>query len=315
MRIAKTFAETRLVSSGEIGLVPTMGFLHEGHLSLIEAARRDRDNDTVVMSLFVNPLQFDRDSDLARYPRDAERDIELAAAAGADVVFAPDVDEMYPGEQLARVNVKRLSEPMEGPNRPGHFEGVATVVAKLLAGIRPDRSYFGRKDAQQLAIVRRMAVDLSFPGTIVGVPIVREADGLALSSRNIFLSDAERREALALSRGLMEAADAAEAGETAASRLTGAVLEQIREGSSVSVEYVMLASQDLVEPLSELDRPAFLALAAWSGGTRLIDNVHFDEAEDGFRADRGTRLQSKSVLYGNAGSREESRDAVDNRHR
>ena len=201
MRVTKTFAETREASSGVVGLVPTMGFLHEGHMSLIAAARMT--SDTVVMSLFVNPLQFDRDADLARYPRDLERDVALATHAGADIVFAPDVEEMYPDEQLTRVMVNRLSDEMEGPNRPGHFEGVATVVAKLFAGLRPRAAYFGRKDAQQLAIVKRMTADLSMPIDVVGVPIVREADGLALSSRNIFLSLGEREAALQLSGGLM----------------------------------------------------------------------------------------------------------------
>lgn len=299
MRTTKTFAETRLLATGQVGLVPTMGFLHEGHLSLIQAARDA--NETVVMSLFVNPLQFDRDSDLARYPRDVERDVDLAAAFGADIVFAPELEEMYPGEQLTRINVNRLSDEMEGRNRPGHFEGVATVVAKLLSGTQPDRSYFGRKDAQQLAIVRRMAAELSFPGSIIGAPIVRESDGLALSSRNIFLSPQEREEALALNRGLMAAADAVELGERDASQLIEAVYRKIGAGSGLSVEYVTLASQELVEPLDELDRPAFLALAAWSGKTRLIDNVHLDRTDHGFVADRGTRLETTSVLYGSGG--------------
>jgi pantoate--beta-alanine ligase len=292
MRITKSFAETRAVASGTVGLVPTMGFLHEGHLSLIEAARQA--SDSVVMSLFVNPLQFDRDDDLVRYPRDLERDVELATAAGADIVFAPELEEMYPQDQLTRVNVNQLSDELEGPNRPGHFEGVATVVAKLLAGIQPDRSFFGRKDAQQLAIVRRMAADLSMPGEIVGVPIVRESDGLALSSRNVFLSADERSAALALNRGLMRAADLVVRGEREAIALSGAVCDEV--GGSLEVEYVTLAGQDLVQPLETLDRPAFLALAAWAGKTRLIDNVHFDT--EGFIADRGTRLAARSVLYG-----------------
>jgi pantoate--beta-alanine ligase len=292
MRITKSFAETRAVASGTVGLVPTMGFLHEGHSSLIEAARQA--SDSVVMSLFVNPLQFDRDDDLVRYPHDLERDIELATAAGADIVFAPELEEMYPRDQLTRVNVNQLSDELEGPNRPGHFEGVATVVAKLLAGIQPDRSFFGRKDAQQLAIVRRMAADLSMPGEIVGVPIVRESDGLALSSRNVFMSADERSAALALNRGLMRAADLVVGGEREAIALSGAVYDEV--GGSLEVEYVTLAGQDLVQPLETLDRPAFLALAAWAGKTRLIDNVHFDT--DGFIADRGTRLAARSVLYG-----------------
>jgi len=293
MRITNTFTETRAVAEGAVGLVPTMGFLHEGHLSLIEAARRD--NDTVVMSLFVNPLQFDRDDDLARYPRNLERDVELAAGAGADVIFAPRVGEMYPSEQLTRVSVNRLSDELEGPNRPGHFEGVATVVAKLFAGIQPHVAYFGRKDAQQLAIVKRMAADLSMPVRVIGAPIVRESDGLALSSRNIFLSQAERERALQLNRGLMSAADLVETGENDAREIIGAVHAGI--GDDLKVEYVALAGQDLVQPLTELDRPAFLALAAWAGKTRLIDNVHLDVADGGYLADRGTRLARSSVLY------------------
>ena len=252
MRITASFAETRMVAQGTVGLVPTMGFLHEGHLSLVELARAA--TDTVVMSLFVNPLQFDREDDLARYPRDLERDVALAKAAGADIVFAPDIDEMYPTEQLTRVTVRGLSDELEGPQRPGHFEGVATIVAKLLAGIQPDRSYFGRKDAQQLAIVRRMASDLSFPGAIVGGPIVRESDGLALSSRNIFLSAEERGAAPALSRGLSRAADLVEAGERSADVLRAAVTSVISEAPELEVEYVTLAGQDLVQPLDWLDR-------------------------------------------------------------
>lgn len=292
MRITKSFAETRAITHGVVGLVPTMGFLHEGHLSLIKEARQQ--SDTVVMSLFVNPLQFDRDDDLDRYPRDLERDVELATAAGADIVFNPELDEMYPTKQLTRVNVNELSDQLEGPNRPGHFEGVATVVAKLLAGIQPDRSFFGRKDAQQLAIVRRMAQDLSMPSEIIGVPIVREAEGIALSSRNVFLSDPERSNALALSRGLMLAADLVEGGERNASEIAGVVSHEI--GDLLDVEYVTLASQGDVKPLDKLDQPAFLALAAWAGKTRLIDNVHFDGGD--FVADRGTRLVERSVLYG-----------------
>ena len=296
MRITKSFAETRLVATGTVGLVPTMGFLHEGHLSLIELARKQ--SDTVVMSLFVNPLQFDRDDDLSRYPRDLERDVELAEAAGADIVFAPEIDEMYPIEQLTRVNVMGLSDELEGPNRPGHFEGVATVVAKLLAGIQPDCSFFGRKDAQQLAIVRRMAADLSFPGAVIGGPIIREADGLALSSRNIFLTTEERLAALALSRGLMRAADLVESGEIVAAAIGAIVHAELGAAEGLEVEYVTLAGQDLVQTLDILDRPAFLALAAWSGKTRLIDNVHFDTTDDGVVADRGVRLEDTSVLYG-----------------
>ncbi|HSG79483.1 MAG TPA: pantoate--beta-alanine ligase, partial [Acidimicrobiia bacterium] len=187
-----------------------MGYLHEGHLALIEAAREG--SDTVVVSLFVNPLQFDQASDLARYPRDLERDAALAASAGADILFAPDVTEMYPDEPVTRVRLATLTSTMEGAHRPGHFDGVATVVAKLFAGLRPDRAWFGRKDAQQLVVIGRMAADLSFPVEVVGHPTLREADGLALSSRNVFLSSDEREVALSLSRGLFAAADAVAVG-------------------------------------------------------------------------------------------------------
>jgi len=292
---AATFSAATAGSGGTVGLVPTMGFLHEGHLSLLERARAEC--DTVVMSLFVNPLQFDREDDLRRYPRDLERDLRLAAAAGADVVFAPEVETMYPEPPLTRVAVATLADHFEGPHRPGHFDGVATVVAKLFAGLRPDRAYFGRKDAQQLAVVRRMASDLSFPLEVVGAPIVREADGLALSSRNVFLDERQRAAALALNRGLASAADAAEAGECRAARLVELVTAALAQELQLDTEYVALASQDTVEPLEKLDRPAFLALAAWAGPTRLIDNVHLDASGDGFAADRGIRLDHPSVLY------------------
>lgn len=295
MNHAGTFAAARADVPGVVGLVPTMGFLHEGHLSLLAAARAAC--DTVVMSLFVNPLQFDRDDDLRRYPRDLERDLRLASDAGVDVVFAPDLATMYPTEPLTRVTVATLTDHFEGPHRPGHFDGVATVVAKLFAGLRPDRAYFGRKDAQQLAVVRRMAADLSFPLEVVGVPIVREPDGLALSSRNVFLDPEQRAAALALNRGLAAAADAADGGERDAERLVGLVTAELAASPLLVPEYVALASQDTVEPIATLDRPAFLALAAWAGPTRLIDNIHLDPVAGGFAADRGVRLDHPSVLY------------------
>jgi len=295
MKHVTTFAAAGADAHGTVGLVPTMGFLHEGHLSLLAAARTEC--DTVVMSLFVNPLQFDRDDDLRRYPRDLERDLRLAAATGADVVFAPEVETMYPEVPLTRVAVATLTDHFEGPHRPGHFDGVATVVAKLFAGLQPDRAYFGRKDAQQLAVVRRMAADLSFPIEVVGAPIVREHDGLALSSRNVFLDGEQRAAALALNRGLAAAAGAVEQGEREASRLVELVDAELMAEPLLEPEYVALASQDTVEPIEVLDRPAFLALAAWAGPTRLIDNVHLDVSDGGFAADRGIRLAHPSVLY------------------
>jgi pantoate--beta-alanine ligase len=272
-----------------------MGFLHEGHLSLVAAARRE--NDSVIMTHYVNPLQFNEKSDLDRYPKNLDRDLALASSAGVDVVFAPAPDVMFGTEPATVEAVPALAEIMEGAHRPGHFEGVATVVAKLFGGLQPDRAYFGRKDAQQLAIVRRMAGDLSMPIEVIGCPIVREIDGLALSSRNVFLNGEDRRAGLALGRGLQVAADMAEGGETRAEHLERAALEAMNETGGVEPEYAQLASQDDVARLSVLDRPAFLAVAARVGTVRLIDNVHFDVGAGGVAADRGVRLEGPSALY------------------
>ena len=290
MRIVETFADLRAARSGAVGLVPTMGYLHEGHVACISAARERA--DLVVMSVFVNPLQFDHPDDLARYPRDLDRDAIIAADAGVDLLFAPPAGEMYPAEPLTRVQVGVVSEDMEGVHRPGHFDGVATVVAKLFAGIQPDSAVFGRKDAQQLAVVTRMAADLSFPVTIIPVPTVRESDGLALSSRNVFLTD--RDAALGLSRGLFAAAAASDEGERSATSLeTILALEVGQRGADLV--YATLADAATAEPIASLDRPAFLAVAARVGEVRLIDNVFLHP--DG-SADLGTRLDHPSMLYG-----------------
>lgn len=281
MRVTSTFAETRQTSSGRTALVPTMGALHAGHLSLIEAARAVADR--VVVSLFVNPLQFNDSSDLARYPRDFDRDAAMCDRAGVDVLFAPTLDEMYPTEPLVRVSVGPVGDHMEGRHRPGHFEGVATVVVKLLAGIQPAVAVFGRKDAQQVAVVRSVVTDLSFPVEILGVSTVREPDGLAMSSRNVFLAPAARRSATGLSRGLMRAAGLVDGGERSAATLVEAVEA---EATEVALDYVLLADQERAQPMAVLDRPAFLAVAGVVGGVRLIDNVAFD-GDDPFQADRG----------------------------
>ncbi len=295
MEVVRTFGDARVNDGGIVGLVPTMGFLHEGHLSLLERARREC--DIVIMSHYVNPLQFDEESDLERYPRDFERDIALADDAGTDIVFAPSAESMFVTEPATRVSLRALSETMEGSYRPGHFVGVATVVAKLLAGLQPDRTYFGRKDAQQLAVVRRMALDLSFPVEIVGCPIVRESDGLALSSRNVLLGAKDRRAALALSLGLAAAAQLAEQGERSAGALEGAAMRVMSDTERVDPIYARLASQADVAAVDTLDRPAFLAVAARLGRVRLIDNVHFDRKPDGVEADLGIRLDDTSILY------------------
>lgn len=301
MRSVATFSEARDLSHGRAGLVPTMGYLHEGHLSNVMRARDEC--DTVLVTVFVNPKQFNNPADLDRYPRDVERDLALLADAGTDVVVAPSVDEVYPTDPVTSVSVGSLTEHMEGHFRPGHFDGVALVVAKLLAALQPDRAYFGRKDAQQLAVVERLARDLSFPVEIVPVSTIREADGLALSSRNVLLRDTDRPEALRLSAGLMAAADAAEAGDVAAVRLEGIVRQHLGD---LRTDYVQLADAATCQPASRAEPGTFLAVAAHVGAARLIDNVAFDPppAESssssgaGIRADRGTRLASLSVLYG-----------------
>jgi len=295
MRTVETFAEVRALGRGCTGFVPTMGYLHEGHLSLVDAARREC--DTVVVSLFVNPLQFGPNEDLASYPRDPERDAALVEAVGADVLFAPPLDVMYPSDPLTTVTVGEVTEGMEGARRPGHFDGVATVVAKLFAGITPDRSYFGRKDAQQLVTVRRMVLDLSFPTVIVGAPIVREADGLALSSRNIYLDPRQREAARSMSRGLFAASVAVAAGERSARELEGIVSAAVEEEAGIDLDYATLADQDTAAPVATLDRPVFLAAAARVGSTRLLDNIHIDQHAGGWVPDVGTRLREPSILY------------------
>jgi pantoate--beta-alanine ligase len=291
VKIVRTFAEARAACTGRVALVPTMGFLHEGHLSLVAAAG---EADTTLVSSFVNPLQFDEQSDFDRYPQDLERDAALLEGAGADVLFAPPLAEMYPGTPLTRVTVESVTDRMEGLHRPGHFDGVATVVAKLFAGLRPSVAVFGRKDAQQLTVVSRMAADLSFPVSVAGRPTVREQDGLALSSRNVFLDASERHAALALCRGLLAAADAAEAGERAGAVLEGLVQDELDRIPMVRGEYVELADAEDAGRLAVLDRPAFLAVAARVGATRLIDNIWFDAPH---APDRGAWLEGPSILY------------------
>ena len=282
-------AGLELPQFGTIGLVPTMGSLHEGHLSLVEAARRRSDH--VVMSVFVNPLQFDRPEDLLRYPRDPDRDAAVAEEAGADVLFAPPVETMYRETPLTRVEVTEVTAAMEGVARPGHFDGVALVVAKLFAALRPDLAFFGRKDHQQLAVVRRLVLDLSFPVEVVGCPVVRDPDGLALSSRNVFIQD--RGRAGSIARGLMVAAGMVEEGERAASRLVTAVGNELQLDS---VDYVELASQSRAQPMTTLERPAFLAVAGRLGDVRLIDNLPIDLVGEMWVPDRGTVLDRPSTV-------------------
>jgi pantoate--beta-alanine ligase len=277
---------------GRVALVPTMGFFHEGHLALMRSARSTA--DTVVVSIFVNPLQFNDPADLDRYPRDLERDLEMARTANVDVVFAPPLQEMFAIRPTTKVVVGQVADRMEGPRRPGHFDGVATVVTKLFAGLQPHAAYFGRKDAQQLVVVKSLVEDLSFPVTVIPHSTVRESDGLALSSRNVFLSPDDRPGALLLSKGLFGAAGLAESGQRKAEVLKEAVRTAL---APLEVEYVELASQDRADVLVELDRPSFLAAAVRVGAVRLIDNIALDILGGEVVADRGIRLEHQSVLY------------------
>jgi pantoate--beta-alanine ligase len=255
-----------------IGLVPTMGYLHEGHLSLLRTAREQC--DVVVMSLFVNPTQFGEGEDLDRYPRDEERDARLAAEAGVDYVYAPPVEEVYPGGFATAVEVEGLTEVLDGDpaqRGPGHFRGVTTVVAKLFNTVQPEVAYFGQKDAQQLAVIRRMVRDLDVPVRVEGLPTVREADGLAMSSRNAYLDSGERVRAAALSRAL-RTADARAREESLPAAIAAARAELEAEG--IEPEYLEARDPDDLTPVAELNgRPVLLAVAARVGGARLIDNV------------------------------------------
>jgi pantoate--beta-alanine ligase len=272
MRIIRGVAAVRAAvnGAGRVGLVPTMGAFHEGHLSLIRAARESC--DLVVVWLFVNPTQFNEASDLANYPRDEERDAALAAECGTDILFAPPVDQVYPAGFATTVSVSGIADVLEGAHRPGHFTGVATVVAKMLNMVGSDVAYFGAKDAQQVAVVRRMVADLNIPVTIDVLPIVREPDGLAMSSRNVRLDADERRRAAALHRGLAAARDAAAAGEPDAGILAGIVADEL-ERESITAEYVAVLDPETFEPVASVERPTLIALAAQVGAVRLIDNM------------------------------------------
>jgi pantoate--beta-alanine ligase len=261
-----------------IGLVPTMGALHEGHLSLIRRAREEC--DTVVVSVFVNPSQFEDRGDLELYPRQEARDTALAAEAGADIVFAPSVDEVYPTGFATQVQVLGLTDRLEGAVRgPEHFRGVTTVVAKLLGMALPDVAYFGQKDAQQVLVIKRLVADLNLPVHVEACPTLREADGLALSSRNVRLDPASRVRARALYRGLRAAEVRAGAGERSAEALLDSVRAELAK-SDVVPDYLALVAPDTLEPVSQLRAPALLAVAAHVGGVRLIDNLQLQPAHD-----------------------------------
>jgi pantoate--beta-alanine ligase len=267
----QALAEGARRAGKSVGVVPTMGALHQGHLSLLQACRAE--NDVVVMTLFVNPTQFDRKDDLERYPRDLDRDARLAREAGADYIFAPPPAAMYPPDYATYVTVEGLTDRWEGASRAGHFRGVATVCTKLFAITRPHRAYFGQKDYQQSLVIRRLVRDLNLGLDIVVRPTVREADGLALSSRNVLLKPDERRQAVVLSRALSRAQDAVRRGERNAAKLRDGIEAEIRTMPMAQPDYVAVCDPETLEPLVEITGRAVALVAVRFGSTRLIDNA------------------------------------------
>jgi pantoate--beta-alanine ligase len=277
MRICNTIEDMRAAGRAvrrggkRLGFVPTMGALHEGHLSLVRAATASC--DAVAASIFVNPLQFGPAEDLAKYPRSFERDRELLEKEGVELLFAPSTEEMYPAALVTWVTVEELSSKLDGRSRRGHFRGVTTVVAKLFHIVEPDAAFFGQKDAAQVAIVRRMVRDLNFPVEIVACPIVREADGLAMSSRNAYLDPQQRKQALVLHRSLRRVKKSWEAGERDAKKLVAAGCEEIAGEESVRLDYLEIVDPDSLDSLDRASQGALVAVAAFVGSTRLIDNI------------------------------------------
>ena len=254
-----------------VGFVPTMGALHEGHLSLVRTARKQ--SDVVIASVFVNPKQFGPNEDFSKYPRDAEKDSAMLAAEKTDYLFMPSVEEMYPAGATSWVTVEGLSEKLDGRSRPGHFKGVTTVVAKLFNIVQPDFAFFGQKDAAQVAVVSKMVRDLNLDVRIVVCSIVREADGLAMSSRNAYLNPQQRRQALVLYRSLMRVQMLADSGENNAARLKVAGEQVIAEESAVKLDYFEIVNQATLDPVADITGGALVAVAAHVGNTRLIDNI------------------------------------------
>jgi pantoate--beta-alanine ligase len=277
VKILKTISEMQaatraLTRAGKrLGFVPTMGALHEGHLSLVRAARAAC--DVVAASIFVNPTQFGPAEDLAKYPRSFELDCELLEREGVDLLFAPAVEEMYPAGAVTWVTVEGLSDKLDGRSRPGHFRGVTTVVAKLFHIVEPDAAFFGQKDAAQVAIIRRMVRDLNLPVEIVVCPIVRETDGLAMSSRNAYLDAAQRNQALVLHRSLLRVKKLVDAGERNVPPLLAAGRGEVAKESSVRLDYFEIVSPDTLDPVEDVSGEALVAVAAYVGSTRLIDNL------------------------------------------
>lgn len=274
MRVIETIDEMRqfrLKLTEPVGLVPTMGFLHEGHLTLVRQARIE--NSSVVVSIFVNPIQFGPQEDFRQYPRDPERDLALLEKEKTDIVFMPSTAEMYPPQFSSWVEVSKVTERLEGASRPGHFRGVATVVAKLFNIVQPTGAYFGQKDAQQLVVIKRMVADLNMNLEIVAVPTVREPDGLAMSSRNIYLNPEERQAATVLYRALNLAQQLYSQGETDAERLRQEMTDLIQKEPLANIDYISIADPETLEELNEVNIPTLVSLAVRIGKTRLIDNM------------------------------------------
>jgi pantoate--beta-alanine ligase len=266
------FKKARRKLTGSLGMIPTMGYLHEGHLELVRQAKKK--NAHVVISIFVNPTQFGPNEDFSSYPRDTERDLALLQPLDVDIVFMPSAEEMYPPLFQTFVEVEKVSQGLEGKPRPGHFRGVATVVAKLFNIIQPDQAYFGQKDAQQVAVIKQMVEDLAFPLEINVVPIVRDTDGLALSSRNVYLAPEQRQAAPVLFRALTKAKKLYKEGERNTQNLHSAMLEIFKEESLAEVQYISIADARTLEEVTEnIQKPILISLAVRFGKTRLIDNI------------------------------------------
>lgn len=274
MQVVRTIAEIRELRrtlSGSIGFVPTMGYLHEGHLALVKRARAE--NSSVVVSIFVNPAQFAPSEDFGTYPRDLHRDLQLLEEKETDIVFVPSEEEMYAPGFSTWVDVEKVTERLEGASRPGHFRGVATVVAKLFNIVQPSKAYFGQKDAQQAVVIRRMVTDLNMDLEIVVVPTVRESDGLAMSSRNTYLTPEERQAATVLFRALSLARQLWQGGEKDAEKIRQQITVLIQREPLAKIDYVSIADADTLEELKVIDRPALASLAIRIGKARLIDNM------------------------------------------
>lgn len=257
-----------------VGLVPTMGYLHEGHESLIRQSVKD--NDRTIVSIFVNPMQFGENEDLDTYPRDLERDSYVCEAAGADLIFHPSVEEMYPPQFFTYTDMQIITDGLCGSDRPGHFRGVCTVVGKLFHIATPDRAYFGQKDAQQLAVIKKMVRDLNFDLEVVGCPIIRESDGLAKSSRNTYLSKEEREQAVVLHQALEYAKDAIAAGERNVQNLKSQMIQMIEAKPLAEIDYVEFVDGQQLQPADTVEKPMLVALAVRFGKTRLIDNFFYE---------------------------------------